>query len=1615
MNSRNRSFHLVVAIATVAVVACIDFFRPYGLQLSDFYIVAVLYVAWFVPGRAVWYFAASVLGVALIVAHFNAHEDSNRISGTLIGLALTYIIWNRQRLAQILSSNNLMMSGQIHEQVAALQQLNSDLSQQIDERIQAEASLRDSEARYRNLVELSPDAILVIENDRVVFANPAVAKIFGTQTTAELLGRALADVIDPQQLPIQTQRRKLLQETGMALPPQEYRVRRADGTWIYLEATSGPCRFENRDAIQVVVRDLTNSKRLAADLRKLNDFREKVIATAAEGICACSPIDDFPFIRFSIWNDRMTEITGYTIEEINHFGLFNVIHPGNDDRDAARKFANHIWECADFLAKEQSFVRKDGTPRTVTVSISQIELEEGQIAAIALLHDITDRTLTEENLRASESRFRGLIEAIPDLIFHVDSRGTITYAKSEPADDLLLPAESLVGKCYRDYMPQAVADRFDKAIATAVKSPGVRTLNYELDLPDGRHQHFEARVVGFPDGSSVLVARNDTERRHALEALQESELRFRQMADNIREVFWIGSVGSGKIDYVNPAYDALVGRSRADLDVNPTAWLEFVHPDDREWVRNHHPLQTKIGYDREYRIVRPDGSVRWIRDRSYPVKNADGEVYRIVGLADDITERKQAEHELATAHQRTNLLAQLTKELNDATTPRTASLLILETARKLIDWDCSWIQLWNEQLQAFEGLVEFDLFDGDCREVPLDPNERRSVSPIMQRVMQEGPQLVLRTSETDQIEGFQIVGNQRRSLSMMYVPIRHGERFVGALSIQSYRKQAYDQAALDLLQLLASHCAGALARIQTAEALQEGEKRYRRLLEELPVGVFVHDGKQFHYVNPRALQILGVSNANELCHRSLIEWVVPECRDTIRRRIETVLNSDAPPPPEESAIVRPDGTRVDVEVQSRRAIFGGHKCSQVLVQDITERKRAEAELREHRDRLSLVLQAAKVGPWEREVRTGKVTISSEWKHMLGYEDHEIESRSEEWESRVHPDDLEPLLHALGEFVAGRQPEFTFEHRIRHKNGSWTWRSPRALLLRDENGEPTRILGCAVDITTRKRAELLLSGQKRVLELAAVGAPLDQSLNELARVIEEHSPGMLCSILVIDRDGTHLRLAAGPSLPPEYKAASDTIPIGPMSGSCGSATFHRKPVFVEDIAQDTRWEDFRAAALAAGLRACWSTPIFDEQANILGTFAIYYRHPALPTAEDQELIDMTTQLAAIVISRYRMIATLRESETRLRTLLENLQNVAVQAYEIDGTITFWNQASERLYGYSAEEALGRDTVDLLHAESTRDDERQLMKEIVRTGLVPQTEEVPVVSRDGRHLWVFANRILHPRPGRPPEFFCFDVDITARKQAEEELATRQVELLHAARLSTVGQMVATLSHEVAQPLTAIGNFAAASVQILAADSPPPINKLNEYVQAIAKQNERCSAILDRLRNFSRRTTMRKSSHALASILPEAAELVSSELRRDRIEIRFDYGKDLPLVLVDKIQIQQVLVNLLTNARDAVHDQPIERRQIIVRMRAEDRDAVIEVEDQGKGLPAELTDRIFEPFFSTKDTGMGIGLSVSRRIVREHGGDIVALSNEHGGATFRVRLPIHHAAPSEPTTAD
>ena len=251
-----------------------------------------------------------------------------------------------------------------------------------------------------------------------------------------------------------------------------------------------------------------------------------------------------------------------------------------------------------------------------------------------------------------------------------------------------------------------------------------------------------------------------------------------------------------------------------------------------------------------------------------------------------------------------------------------------------------------------------------------------------------------------------------------------------------------------------------------------------------------------------------------------------------------------------------------------------------------------------------------------------------------------------------------------------------------------------------------------DIGERKRAQALATGQAGLLEFIAAGAALPAVLDRVTRFVEEHAEDVVASILLLDRDGEHLRHGAGPSLPAAYREAIDGLAIGPQAGSCGAAAFHRERVCVSDITCDARWDDYRELALEAGLRACWSTPIFATDDSLLGTFALYYREPRGRRDADVELVELATHVAGIAIERSRAQEAARESEARYRDLFENA-NEPIATVTMDEQLTEVNAAFERVLGYTRTELVGTNLADYMTADaretSQRETERKLSGE------------------------------------------------------------------------------------------------------------------------------------------------------------------------------------------------------------------------------------------------------------------------------------------------------------------
>ena len=332
-----------------------------------------------------------------------------------------------------------------------------------------------------------------------------------------------------------------------------------------------------------------------------------------------------------------------------------------------------------------------------------------------------------------------------------------------------------------------------------------------------------------------------------------------------------------------------------------------------------------------------------------------------------------------------------------------------------------------------------------------------------------------------------------------------------------------------------------------------------------------------------------------------------------------------------------------------------------------------------RAQLELAVHAAHIGLWDWDLRSNQVFYSAEWKHQLGYEDHDIGNSLSEWHERVHPDDRQRLRNTVDAFIEKPWPGYNLEYRMRHRDGSYRWILAQASLLHDDAGIPIRMIGSQVDVTERKREEeaaqadrrrsgALIEGQKHVLEMIARGAELDETLTALVQLVEAQSVDTLGSVLLLDDDGTHVRHRAAPSLPRPSSARSTDRSSANAPARAAPRRSAASRSWSRTSPTDPLWTDHRQLALSHGLRACWSTPILDAHGDLLGTFAIYLRRSAQPSVADVRLIEMATHTAAIAITRKREEETLRASEDRLRQAnIELERRVAERTREFEAAM------------------------------------------------------------------------------------------------------------------------------------------------------------------------------------------------------------------------------------------------------------------------------------------------------------------------------------------------------------
>jgi PAS domain S-box-containing protein len=360
--------------------------------------------------------------------------------------------------------------------------------------------------------------------------------------------------------------------------------------------------------------------------------------------------------------------------------------------------------------------------------------------------------------------------------------------------------------------------------------------------------------------------------------------------------------------------------------------------------------------------------------------------------------------------------------------------------------------------------------------------------------------------------------------------------------------------------------------------------------------------------------------------------------------------------------------------------------------------------------------------------------------------------------------------------------------------------------------------------------------------------------------------------------------------------------------------------------------------------------------------------------------------------------LRASEARFRILVDHASD-AFFLQDERGIVDVNRQACESL-GYTRDELIGMPATDQF-------------RQRLSTGENPITYEIPLRRKDGSEFPVEVRARMFQAEDEQKFVIALARDITDRKQAERALQEAQAVLTHATRVTTLGEVTASFAHELNQPLAAIANNANACRALLA-DGCKELDELREALAEIVADTERASAIIERVRALAKRSTPEHAKLRLGDVVNDVAALAAAEAAARHVAIRTDVPSDLPVVLGDRVQLQQVLLNLVVNAMDAMASVGDEARRLEIRGRLDVEDGrtvvTIRVEDRGMGLQPEAMNRLFEPFYTTKTQGMGLGLAISRSIIEAHGGRLWAEPNQEKGAVFAFRLP---AAQAEETT--
>jgi PAS domain S-box-containing protein len=603
------------------------------------------------------------------------------------------------------------------------------------------------------------------------------------------------------------------------------------------------------------------------------------------------------------------------------------------------------------------------------------------------------------------------------------------------------------------------------------------------------------------------------------------------------------------------------------------------------------------------------------------------------------------------------------------------------------------------------------------------------------------------------------------------------------------------------------------------------------------------------------------------------------------------------------------------------------------------------------EQLELAISGTNDGLWDWDLLTNEIYFSAQWKKMLGYEADELENKLETWLALVHPDDKEAAMKDYTANMNGETPFYENVHRLHHKDGSWVWILDRGQTKFDEHNKAVRMVGFHTDITRQKELESQLRSSQELFERFMENIPANVAIKDSDNQIiyaNEKAAHFFHKESLLGLNGFDL-------LAQEYAQQMQELNEQAMHEGAAEDVF--------EIEYEKRAYIFRVMTFAIG-----------EDVNNIQTGSMYF--------------DITEQYKnQHEIAKFKQI--IQKSP------------VSIVITDVDGNIEYVNPWFTQVTGYTLEEAIGENPRILKSDYHDQEDYVELWDNIVHDKV--WNGVFKNIKKDGDEYWESAIIApIHNEEGVITHFIGIKQEITEEIYLREALKDQEELMIAQSRHAAMGEMISMIAHQWRQPISVIA-MGANNILVDIELDEFKIESLKEQLESMLSQTEYLSQTIDDFRNFFRPNKDREEIN-VEDILNEAQKIIGKSLENNDISLNIHCENTFSVKTYSR-ELLQVFINLIKNAKEAIVEKRNEGGLIDVLVRGDDTNVVVMFCDNGGGVDAKNLDKIFDPYFSTKDekTGTGLGLYMSKIIIEKHIHGSIEVSNAKEGACFKVSIPI------------